>query len=116
MQRCASGRNPGQQQYQALFKFKLRLTDELGNQWPVQYEGFVSSGQRHYRLTAGWTALIKHKKITVGELLTSPCQRLGCKSRVENMNGWWMGGALVRRTAFPALPDPRPSMHDRGPI
>ncbi|KAK9861865.1 hypothetical protein WJX84_012148 [Apatococcus fuscideae] len=67
MQRCASGRNPGQQQYQALFKFKLRLTDELGNQWPVQYEGFVSSGQRHYRLTAGWTALIKHKKITVGD-------------------------------------------------
>ena len=72
MQGHVSGqRNGGQQQYQALFKFKLRLTDELGNQWPVQYEGFVSSGQRHYRLTAGWTALVKHKQIGVGEDFSS---------------------------------------------
>lgn len=66
----SAARTPGQQQYQALFKFKLSLTDEMGVQWPVQYEGFVSSGQRHYRLTAGWTALVKQKHISVGKALS----------------------------------------------
>ena len=42
--------------------------DEEGEAWVVQYEGFVSAAQRHYRFTAGWTNLVKQKGIKVGKL------------------------------------------------
>jgi hypothetical protein len=53
--------------YQPLFKYQINITDESGKVWPIQYEGFVSSAQRHYRFTTGWTNLVKHKSITVGD-------------------------------------------------
>ena len=56
--------------YQSLFKHKVNIIDELGEVWIVQYEGFVSAAQRHYRFTAGWTNLVKQKGIRVGELVT----------------------------------------------
>ncbi len=45
--------------------------DENGEAWTVQYEGFVSAAQRHYRFTAGWTNLVKQKGIKVGRTLTA---------------------------------------------
>lgn len=53
--------------YQSLFKHKVKIVDEYGAAWPVQYEGFVSAAQRHYRFTAGWTNLVKQKGIKVGD-------------------------------------------------
>ncbi|KAL0030998.1 hypothetical protein WJX79_007789 [Trebouxia sp. C0005] len=53
--------------YQSLFKHKVKIVDENGATWTVQYEGFVSSAQRHYRFTAGWTNLVKQKGIKVGD-------------------------------------------------
>lgn len=41
--------------------------DDGGEAWLVQYEGFVSAAQRHYRFTAGWTNLVKQKGIRVGK-------------------------------------------------
>lgn len=61
--------------YQSLFKHKVSVIDELGETWTVQYEGFVSAAQRHYRFTAGWTNLVKQKGIKVGE---SPIAWLLC--------------------------------------
>ena len=55
--------------YQSLFKHKISIIDEQGEVWVVQYEGFVSAAQRHYRFTAGWTNLVKQKGIRVGKLL-----------------------------------------------
>ena len=55
--------------YQSLFKHKVKIVDEYGAAWPVQYEGFVSAAQRHYRFTAGWTNLVKQKGIKVGKTL-----------------------------------------------
>ena len=63
--------------YQSLFKHKVKIVDENGEAWTVQYEGFVSAAQRHYRFTAGWTNLVKQKGIKVGKALTSP-QTLTC--------------------------------------
>jgi len=57
--------------YQSLFKHKVKIVDENGEAWTVQYEGFVSAAQRHYRFTAGWTNLVKQKGIKVGKPLTS---------------------------------------------
>ena len=57
--------------YQSLFKHKITIVDEHGEAWLVQYEGFVSAAQRHYRFTAGWTNLVKQKGIKVGMLLCS---------------------------------------------
>ena len=54
--------------YQSLFKHKVKIVDENGEAWTVQYEGFVSAAQRHYRFTAGWTNLVKQKGIRVGKL------------------------------------------------
>lgn len=53
--------------YQSLFKHKVKIVDENGEAWTVQYEGFVSAAQRHYRFTAGWTNLVKQKGIKVGD-------------------------------------------------
>ncbi|KAL0022329.1 hypothetical protein WJX77_000675 [Trebouxia sp. C0004] len=53
--------------YQSLFKHKVKIVDENGEAWVVQYEGFVSAAQRHYRFTAGWTNLVKQKGIKVGD-------------------------------------------------
>jgi len=33
----------------------------------VQYEGFLSSGQRHYRLTSGWVGLMRAQQVGIGE-------------------------------------------------
>ena len=57
--------------YQSLFKHKVKILDENGEAWTVQYEGFVSAAQRHYRFTAGWTNLVKQKGIKVGKTLTA---------------------------------------------
>ena len=53
--------------YQSLFKHKISIVDEDGGVWLVQYEGFVSAAQRHYRFTAGWTNLVKQRGIRVGK-------------------------------------------------
>ena len=53
--------------YQSLFRHKVKIVDEQGEAWTVQYEGFVSAAQRHYRFTAGWTNLVKQKGIKVGK-------------------------------------------------
>ena len=54
--------------FQPLFKHKIEVVDDMREGWTVQYEGFISSGQRHFRFTTGWTALVKNKGIKVGEL------------------------------------------------
>lgn len=33
---------------------------------PAQYEGFLSSGQRHYRLTSGWVGLMRAQQVGIG--------------------------------------------------
>lgn len=32
----------------------------------AQYEGFLSSGQRHYRLTSGWVGLMRAQQVGIG--------------------------------------------------
>ncbi|KAK9864080.1 hypothetical protein WJX84_004886 [Apatococcus fuscideae] len=105
--RSTTSRTTGQQQYQALFKFKLSLTDEMGIQWPVQYEGFVSSGQRHYRLTAGWTALVKQKQISVGDSVVLERwtnDRTNLRLRVINGGGAPGKISAPRASSTPSLP------------
>ncbi|KFM25380.1 hypothetical protein F751_6038 [Auxenochlorella protothecoides] len=34
-----------------------------------QYEGFMSSGQRHFRLTSGWSGLMRVQNVTIGDTL-----------------------------------------------
>eukprot|EP00891_Asterochloris_glomerata_P008613 jgi/Astpho2/8613/Aster-05092 len=53
--------------FQPLFKHKIEVVDDMREGWTVQYEGFISSGQRHFRFTTGWTALVKNKGIKVGD-------------------------------------------------
>eukprot|EP00884_Botryococcus_braunii_P022794 jgi/Botrbrau1/9199/Bobra.0236s0026.1 len=53
--------------YAPIFKHEVNLVDEAQYTWKVQYEGFYSAKQRHYRLTTGWTAFIKMKRVVVGD-------------------------------------------------
>ncbi|KAL3155684.1 hypothetical protein ABBQ32_012710 [Trebouxia sp. C0010 RCD-2024] len=64
---AASIKPPLSYVYQSLFKHKISIVDDGGEAWLVQYEGFVSAAQRHYRFTAGWTNLVKQKGIRVGD-------------------------------------------------
>lgn len=53
----------------SIFKHQLTIIDEKDRAWPVQYEGFVSSGQRHYRLTSGWSSLMRSQDACIGDTL-----------------------------------------------
>ena len=64
---CCMLQPPLSYNYVSLFKHKISVVDELNETWTVQYEGFVSAAQRHYRFTAGWTNLVKQKGIRVGK-------------------------------------------------
>lgn len=70
--------------YQSLFKHKVKVIDENGEAWTVQYEGFVSAAQRHYRFTAGWTNLVKQKGIKVGKMFNlCKLPGAGCDSKLH---------------------------------
>jgi hypothetical protein len=59
----------GSSTYTQLFKQRLTIVDESDRAWPVQYEGFLSSGQRHYRLTSGWVGLMRAQQVGIGDTL-----------------------------------------------
>lgn len=59
----------GSSTYTQLFKQRLTIIDESDRAWPVQYEGFLSSGQRHYRLTSGWVGLMRAQQVGIGDTL-----------------------------------------------
>lgn len=62
------GRQAGQQKsYEMLFKCQIKLVDPTGQAWPVIYEGVLCAGQRHLRLTCGWSEFIKARKIAIGD-------------------------------------------------
>ncbi|RMZ56584.1 hypothetical protein APUTEX25_001431 [Auxenochlorella protothecoides] len=68
------GRAPGREgdapaNFNSLFKHRLVIVDEADEAWPVQYEGFMSSGQRHFRLTSGWSGLMRVQNVTIGDTL-----------------------------------------------
>eukprot|EP00775_Hariotina_reticulata_P012097 gene12097-12236_t len=56
--------------YEMLFKVQVKLVDCSGQVWPVTYEGVMCAGQRHLRLTCGWSELIKAKRISIGDAIT----------------------------------------------
>lgn len=60
----------GQRNYQMMFKVQIKLVDSAGQVWPVTYEGALCAGQRHLRLTCGWSEFIKAKKIGIGDAIT----------------------------------------------
>lgn len=51
----------------SLFKRNISIIDSIGRLHCVKYEGIVSSKQRHYRLTTGWSSLVKSLKMKVGD-------------------------------------------------
>lgn len=51
----------------SLFKRNISIIDSEGRFHCVKYEGIVSSKQKHYRLTTGWSILVKSLKIKVGD-------------------------------------------------
>ncbi|WIA08407.1 hypothetical protein OEZ86_011011 [Tetradesmus obliquus] len=53
-----------------LFKVQVKLVDGVGQIWPVTYEGVMCAGQRHLRLTCGWSEFIKAKRLTIGDAVT----------------------------------------------
>ncbi|KAL4859773.1 Arabinosyltransferase RRA3 [Chlorella vulgaris] len=65
----ANSRLGGGSTYTQLFKQKLTVVDDSDRAWPVQYEGFLSSGQRHYRLTSGWVGLMRAQNVAIGDTL-----------------------------------------------
>jgi hypothetical protein len=56
--------------YEMLFKCQVKLVDPTGHAWPVMYEGVLCAGQRHLRLTCGWSEFIKSRKIGIGDAVT----------------------------------------------
>jgi hypothetical protein len=67
----ARGRQAGQaKSYEMLFKCQVKLVDPTGHAWPVMYEGVLCAGQRHLRLTCGWSEFIKARKIGIGDAVT----------------------------------------------
>jgi hypothetical protein len=56
--------------YEMLFKCQVKLVDPTGHAWPVMYEGVLCAGQRHLRLTCGWSEFIKARKISIGDAVT----------------------------------------------
>ncbi|KAK2079562.1 hypothetical protein QBZ16_001957 [Prototheca wickerhamii] len=64
-----AAREDGPANFNSLFKHRLTIVDEAGEAWPVQYEGFMSSGQRHFRLTSGWSGLMRVQNVAVGDTL-----------------------------------------------
>lgn len=67
---AAAGTGSGQRSYEMLFKVQVKLVDSAGTVWPVTYEGVLCAGQRHLRLTCGWSEFIKAKKIAIGDAIT----------------------------------------------
>ncbi|KDD73390.1 hypothetical protein H632_c2229p1 [Helicosporidium sp. ATCC 50920] len=61
--------DPAGMNFNSLFKHRLTVVDEADKAWPVQYEGFMSSGQRHYRLTSGWSTLMRTQRVGIGDTL-----------------------------------------------
>jgi hypothetical protein len=59
-----------QRSYEMLFKVQVKLVDAVGQIWPVTYEGVMCAGQRHLRLTCGWSEFIKAKRLTIGDAVT----------------------------------------------
>lgn len=49
------------------FRHKLHIVDTYGYPHSVTYECFVSSGQRHARLSAGWGTLMRRLHAKVGD-------------------------------------------------
>lgn len=49
------------------FKKPLTLLDGYAAPWAVTYESLVSSGQRHARLSAGWSGLMRHLGAALGD-------------------------------------------------
>eukprot|EP00878_Enallax_costatus_P000614 GHUV01000715.1.p1 GENE.GHUV01000715.1~~GHUV01000715.1.p1 ORF type:complete len:1169 (+),score=498.25 GHUV01000715.1:361-3507(+) len=75
-----SGSSGGSQRsYEMMFKVQVKLVDSAGKVWPVTYEGVMCAGQRHLRLTCGWSEVIKAKKIGIGDSITFE-QRGGTKT------------------------------------
>ncbi|KAI7844704.1 hypothetical protein COHA_001792 [Chlorella ohadii] len=52
-----------------LFKHSIVVVDEQDRAWPVQYEGFMSAGQRHLRLGAGWRYMCRANNAAVGDTM-----------------------------------------------
>jgi hypothetical protein len=69
--RAAAGSASGSgRTYEMLFKVQVKLVDYSGQVWPVTYEGVMCAGQRHLRLTCGWSELIKARRIGIGDAIT----------------------------------------------
>lgn len=49
------------------FKKGVTMIDGAGARHAVSYDGVVSSGQRHTRLAAGWSAVIRALGVKVGD-------------------------------------------------
>ena len=83
-----------------LFKFAILLVDEHDRAWPVQYEGFMSAGQRHLRLGAGWRYLCRANAVAVGERVRVGVQRVGGGSgcRQESAGSLQQGVSQVSKS------------------
>lgn len=56
--------------YELLFRHTVHLVDEHGVSWPMKYEGVKCRSQRHYRLTNGWSLLMRAKNVQIGDTVT----------------------------------------------
>jgi len=61
--------NKKSEEFQSLFKHSIMLIDVFGKHYPVRYEGILSSGQRHNRLTTGWCSAARSIGLDVGDIV-----------------------------------------------
>lgn len=61
--------NKKSEEFQSLFKHSIMLVDVFGKHYPVRYEGILSSGQRHNRLTTGWCSAARSIGLDVGDVV-----------------------------------------------
>jgi hypothetical protein len=61
--------NKKSEEFQSLFKHSIMLIDVFGKHYPVRYEGILSSGQRHNRLTTGWCSAARSIGLDVGDVV-----------------------------------------------
>lgn len=61
--------NKKSEEFQSLFKHSIMLIDVFAKHYPVRYEGILSSGQRHNRLTTGWCSAARSIGLDVGDVV-----------------------------------------------
>ena len=60
---------PRPEESKSVFKHDIHLIDRFGREYTVRYEGIISSGQRHNRLTTGWCSTARSMGLDVGDVL-----------------------------------------------